>query len=227
MSYKWDTVVLGDLLELIIDHRGKTPKKMGFDDFHKEGYPVLSAKHVKTDGLVNMEALRYSNNEMYKRWMKVEVKEGDIVLTSEAPLGEAFYINGKEKYVLGQRVFGLRPKTDLVEPLYLLTWLTSVRGRERLFARATGSTVLGIKQSELLKVEVDLPPKFVQKKIGQTRSCISSKITNNRAANQTLEAMAQAIFKSWFVDFDPVKAKMQGKQPEGRGCSIFCVSQFS
>ena len=221
MSADWHQKPLGDLLELVIDHRGKTPKKMGFSDFHSEGYPVLSAKHVKTDVLVNAGDIRFANEQMYKKWMKVEVQEGDVVLTSEAPMGEVYYLDGKVKYVLGQRVFGLRPKKKEIHPLYLTAWLTSSRGQEQLASRASGSTVLGIKQSELLKIDVDLPPYEVQEKIAKIRYDFTRKITINTQTNQTLEQIAQAIFKSWFVDFEPVKAKMAAKaklpSPSGRG----------
>lgn len=208
MSSDWKKAKLGDLLELIIDHRGKTPKKMGFEDFHSNGYPVLSAKHVKTEGLTNLESMRFANNSLYKKWMKDEVQEGDVILTSEAPLGELYYISGGDKYLLGQRVFGLRPKKTLIHPLYLFSWLASKKGQEELHKKATGSTVQGIKQSELLKIEVDLPPYNIQYYIAEIHFSLTEKIKSNKRINQTLEQIAQALFKSWFVDFEPVKAKM-------------------
>lgn len=208
MSFEWKKEKLGDLLELIIDHRGKTPKKMGFEDFHSNGYPVLSAKHVKTEGLTNLESMRFANESLYQKWMKDEVQEGDVILTSEAPLGELYYVSGDDKYLLGQRVFGLRPKKCLINPLYLFSWLASKKGQEELHKKATGSTVQGIKQSELLKVEVDLPPYSIQQYIAGVHFSLKEKIKNNKEINQNLEQMAQALFKSWFVDFEPVKAKM-------------------
>lgn len=206
---------LAELLELIIDHRGKTPNKMGFDDFSTSGIPVLSAKHVKTEGLVDVDSMRFASAKMYKKWMSVEVQEGDIVLTSEAPMGEVFYINDNRKYLLGQRVFGLRPNKKLIDPRYLAAWLASFEGQRQIAARASGSTVQGIRQSELLKVEVDLPPRVQQERIAAVRFSLVEKIDANRRINQTLESMAQAIFQSWFVDFDPVKAKIAAKA-EGR-----------
>ncbi len=210
MRGEWPKKELKDLLEIVIDHRGKTPNKMGFDDFHKSGYPVLSAKHVKTDEIVNIDGFRFANSEMYKKWMRVEIEEGDIALTSEAPMGEVFYLDGKVKYVLGQRVFGLRPKKQIIYPLYLSAWLTSKRGQEQLASRASGSTVLGIKQSELLKIEVDVPPYDIQVKIANLRYNLIKKISLNKKTNETLEQISQALFKSWFIDFDPVKAKADG-----------------
>ena len=205
----WKELPLNDVIELVIDHRGKTPKKLGFDDFFSEGYPVLSAKHVKTSGLVNLDAMRFANEEMYKKWMKEPTQKGDVILTSEAPLGELFYIDGSKKYVLGQRVFGLRPKSDVLDSMYLLVWLSSAEGQGRLQARATGSTVQGIKQSELLKIMIPIPPMEVQKDIASIYGSLDQKIQLNTQINQTLEQIAQALFKSWFVDFDPVRAKVQ------------------
>ncbi|MDM7857082.1 restriction endonuclease subunit S [Thiopseudomonas acetoxidans] len=215
MSSKWTKATIADVLELVIDHRGKTPKKLGFDDFHCSGYQVLSAKHVKTSGLTSLDSIRYANESMYNKWMKVPLQKGDVILTSEAPMGETYYIDGSVQYLLGQRVFGLRPKQELIEPLYLLSWLSSQVGQSKLKERATGSTVQGIKQSELLKVEIELPPLFVQRAIAANQSSISEKIQLNSKINQTLEQMAQAIFKSWFVDFDPVKAKIAALEAGG------------
>lgn len=215
MSSKWTKATIADVLELVIDHRGKTPKKLGFDDFHCSGYPVLSAKHVKTSGLTSLDSIRYANESMYNKWMKVPLQKGDVILTSEAPMGETYYIDGSVQYLLGQRVFGLRPKQELIEPLYLLSWLSSQVGQSKLKERATGSTVQGIKQSELLKVEIELPPLFVQRAIAVNQSSISEKIQLNSKINQTLEQMAQAIFKSWFVDFEPVKAKIAALEVGG------------
>lgn len=203
----WKKYKLGELLELVIDHRGKTPKKLGFDDFHSNGYPVLSAKHVKTSGLVNLDVMRFANQEMYEKWMKIPTKKGDIVLTSEAPLGELFYIDGSTQYLLGQRVFGLRTKANLINPMYLFAWLSSPEGQSALQARATGSTVQGIKQSELLNIELSIPDLIEQEKVAEILFNLNNKIELNTQINQTLEQIAQTIFKSWFIDFDPVHAK--------------------
>lgn len=203
----WKKYKLGELLELVIDHRGKTPKKLGFDDFHSNGYPVLSAKHVKTSGLVNLDVMRFANQEMYEKWMKIPTKKGDIVLTSEAPLGELFYIDGSTQYLLGQRVFGLRTKANLINPMYLFAWLSSPEGQSALQARATGSTVQGIKQSELLNIELSIPDLIEQEKVAEILFNLNNKIQLNTQINQTLEQIAQTIFKSWFIDFDPVHAK--------------------
>ena len=85
--------------------------------------------------------------------------------------------------------------------------------QDQLRARASGTTVLGIKQSELRKVLLTLPPLPEQRAIAHILGTLDDKIELNRRMNETLEAMARALFKSWFVDFDPVRAKAEGRDP--------------
>ncbi len=109
----------------------------------------------------------------------------------------------------------LRGKNGFLDSTYLLYWLQSEDAQDQLKARATGTTVIGIKQSELRKVAVPVPPIEVQLAVASTLRSLDDRITLLRETNQTLEAMARALFKSWFVDFDPVRARMEGRQPEG------------
>jgi type I restriction enzyme, S subunit len=84
-----------------------------------------------------------------------------------------------------------------------------------LLAAATGSTFPNVSRDQLLKLKVSLPSPTEQKAIAAVLGALDDKIELNRRMNATLEAMARALFKSWFVDFDPVRAKMAGKQPFG------------
>ena len=85
--------------------------------------------------------------------------------------------------------------------------------QNQLKARSTGTTVLGISQRELRKVAMPLPPLPEQRRIAHILGTLDNKIELNRQMNETLETTARAIFKSWFVDFDPVKAKIEGRKP--------------
>ena len=98
---------LGTLLDTIIDYRGKTPKKLK-GEWASSGMPALSAKNIKKGKIVNQEAIRYVDKDLYSRWMKEEVKKGDILMTSEAPLGETFYVKNDDKLLLSQRLFAIR-----------------------------------------------------------------------------------------------------------------------
>ncbi len=116
---------------------------------------------------------------------------------------------------LAQRVVTLRGKKGLLDSTYLLYLLQSEELQDQLRSRATGTTVLGIKQSELRKVPIKLPPVDVQQEAAGALKALDDRITLLRETNATLEAIAQALFKSWFVDFDPVRAKLAGLAPEG------------
>ena len=96
MAHELQATPLRRCLEKIIDYRGKTPKKLG-SDWIDEGYRALSAINVKDSGLVSTETIRCVDAETYKKWMKEEVKRGDILLTSEAPAGEVMIWNSDEK----------------------------------------------------------------------------------------------------------------------------------
>lgn len=205
-------IPLGGVLAALLDHRGRTPKKLG-GDFTSNGVPVLSAKNIKDGHLVATEDIRYVSHEMYDRWMPEKLQVGDVLLTSEAPLGEALYLKDEANYCLGQRLFALRADPEKLDGRFLYYSLRSEGVQQRLHARATGTTAQGIRQSELVKVLLHLPPLPEQCAIGTILGTLDDKIDLNRRMNQTLEKMAQALFKSWFVDFDPVRAKAEGHEP--------------
>ena len=106
---------------------------------------------------------------------------------------------------------------DFLDNTYLKFLLQSTPVQEELRSRGTGTTVVGIRQSELRKVSHTLPPLAEQKAIAAVLGVLDDKIELNRRMNATLEAMARALFQSWFVDFDPVRAKLDGRQPVGLG----------
>ncbi|MCT7594242.1 restriction endonuclease subunit S [Aliarcobacter butzleri] len=206
MKSKWNKATLNDCIKIIIDYRGKTPNKLG-GDWSENGYRALSAKNVKTiGGIVQEDTIRRVDNNLYNKWMKEEVMRGDILMTSEAPLGELLHWNTDEKIVLSQRLFAIRAQ-DYINSTYLFYYMTSSEYQHELESRATGTTVIGIKQTELIQTIIKYPSLPIQKKIAHILSTLDDKIELNRKMNQTLESMASAIFKSWFVDFDPVHAK--------------------
>ena len=200
---------LGDVLAVVIDHRGRTPKKLG-GDFVAAGVRVLSAKTVKGGRLQGLADCRFVTQDMYDAWMPNKLRLGDVLLTSEAPLGEAAYLQDDAHFCLGQRLFALRANDAKLDARFLFYLLLSPAVQQRLQARATGTTAQGIRQAELVQVEVDLPPLPEQRRVASILGALDDKIELNRRINYTLESIARAIFKSWFVHFDPVRKKMEG-----------------
>lgn len=207
MSSEWTFAPLESCLEALIDYRGKTPEKTD------SGIPLITAKIIKRGRIE--KATEFIAEDNYASWMRRGIpKEGDIVLTVEAPLGEVAQL-GSEKIALAQRVVTLRGKEGVLDNTYLLYLLQTEEMLDQLKARATGTTVLGIKQSELRKVPLSLPPIAQQRSAASILKTLDDRLTLLRETNATLEAIAQALFKSWFVDFDPVRAKAEGFEPEG------------
>ena len=142
---------LKEFVSLVIDYRGKTPLKLGLK-WSDSGHRALSAKNIKTGHLVNLDSIYYGDSELYAAWMKDEVLRGDILITSEAPFGEVFFWDSDEKIILSQRLFCLRAKNIL--PKYLYYAMTSSNFQSELVSRATGTTVTGLRQPELLKCKI-------------------------------------------------------------------------
>ena len=183
---------LGECIESVIDHRGLTPKKLG-GDWSQFGYRALSAKNVKNGALVQEDAMNRVSNEMYHRWMPEEVERGDVFITSEAPFGEVLYWDSDEKLVLSQRVFGLKVNRDICDSRYLYYWMQSPFFQGELRGRATGTTVVGLRQPELLRCTVKLPARDIQTAIAHVLGAIDSKITLNKQINGYLAVQCEAI----------------------------------
>ena len=202
------TESLAAMCEAVVDCPHSTPV------WTDTGFVVLRNQNIK-DGRLDLSAPSYTDEEHFKqRVRRMAPRPGDIVITREAPMGEVCKIPEGLTCCLGQRQVLLRPKAG-VNADYLLYALQSPVVQEQIrWNEGTGSTVSNIRIPVLEKIEI---PRLgaSEQFIAAALKSVDEKIDINRRINQTLEAMAQAIFKSWFVDFDPVKAKIAAKA-EGR-----------
>ena len=195
---EWKEYTVADVISTVIDYRGKTPKKLG-GDWSDSGYRALSAKNIKTGKIVQVDSIRYVSEEMYKCWMKEEVQKEDILITSEAPFGQIYYWDSDEKIALSQRLFAVRVN-QLFYPKYIYFYMTSSFFQAELDGRATGTTVVGLRQPELLKCKIYAPNYQEQKRIADTLWCLEQKINNNEAINNNLLQQAQALYREMFVN---------------------------
>lgn len=163
----WEVKPLIDVLNTIIDYRGKTPKKLG-GDWVTNGIKALSALNVKNGGLIRLDACKQVDPEIYNKWMKVKLDENDILLTSEAPLGEVALLKGDSEFCLSQRLFALRVNQDYVTPEYIFLALFSGHLVGQLLSRATGATVAGIRQALLKEVPIVVPSKKIMNEFTET-----------------------------------------------------------
>ena len=195
LPLEWDVDTMENALDEIIDYRGKTPAKS------EAGIETLSAKSVK-NGYIDYSKAYYISELIYQKFMvRGFPRKGDILLTTEAPLGLVAKLD-REKVGIAQRLLTLRGKKDYLLNDYLLYYLMSNEGQHQLTSRQSGTTVTGIKQKEFRKCLISIPPFEEQKAIAHILSTLDDKIEVNNEINKTLENMAQAIFKQWFVDFE-------------------------
>lgn len=202
MKSEWKETPLSDIVMLMIDHRGLTPKKLG-GDWSDTGYRALSAKNVKTGKIVQEENIRCVSEIMYHRWMPEEIQRNDILITSEAPFGQIYLWDSDEKIVLSQRLFGVRVSKS-VDPAFVYYYMLTDIFQGDMRSRATGTTVIGLRQPELLKCKIAYPELKVQKKISGVLRDIDKKIALNESINENLLQQAQAIFTQEFLMFDEV-----------------------
>ena len=196
----WKLLKLNDIIVDIIDYRGKTPKKLG-GDWSESGIIALSAMNVKQGQLVNLEKAKFVSEELYRKWMKSEVRQCDILMTSEAPLGETYFVARKRKICLSQRLYCIRANPDVVQPRWLFYALSSQSTKNQLNLRATGTTVLGIRQPDLREIPITVPPLPTQHKIAAILGNYDDLIENNTRRIKILEEMAGTIYREWFVEF--------------------------
>lgn len=189
---KFNQYSMEEVLSDIIDYRGKTPQKSD------NGIPTLSAKSVK-NSYIDYDNCYFISEEEYKRFMvRGFPKKGDVLLTTEAPMGIAARLD-RDDVAIAQRLLTLRGKKKLLSNDYLLYWLQSPLGQAALVAKETGTTVTGIKQSEFRKIIIQVPDIGLQKKITGILCNLDDKIVLNNRINKNLEQQAQAIYTSMFI----------------------------
>lgn len=189
---------VNEIIDEIIDYRGKTPKKLGGNWSEvPTNYMALSAKNIKNGRIVQTDSIRFVSESMYKKWMKQEVNRGTILITSEAPFGEVLYWDSDEKIVLSQRLFGLKIKKEF-NARYIYYYMLSNKFQAELCGRATGSTVTGLRQSELLKCSIKIPKREIQDKIANILARVDNKINLNTNINNNLYEEAVALFDNIF-----------------------------
>ena len=188
---KFKEYLMEDVLDAIIDYRGKTPEKSD------TGIPTLSAKSVKNNH-INYAECYYISEAEYKRFMvRGFPQKGDILLTTEAPMGMVAKLD-RADVAIAQRLLTLRGKEGVLDNDYLLYLLQSPYGEGLLKERETGTTVTGIKQAEFRRIIVKLPDITIQKKIGSILSAIDQKITCNTKINDNLYDLLQSIYQLQF-----------------------------
>lgn len=199
MGNKWPEFRLDEITTLIVDCPHSTP------EWTDSGVIVLRSNNIR-NGALDLATPSFTTEEGYLERIKRAIpSEEDIVLTREAPMGEVCIIPKGIKCCLGQRMVLIRADKSQVIPEYLLYVMQSSYIQHQIsWNEGTGTTVSNIRIPNIKALKIPLPKITIQRTIVSNLLVIDKKIAINTGINQTLEQMSQTLFKSWFVDFDPV-----------------------
>jgi len=208
MAGEWPTMMLREANVTLIDCDHRTPPAAD------AGYPYVAIPQLRA-GRIDLSDVRRISREHYIEWTrKAKPSASDVVLSRRCNPGETAAVPPALEFALGQNLVLLRADGTKVYPPFL-RWL--VRGPEwweqiGKFLNV-GAVFDSLKCADVPNFELRIPPLLEQRAIAHILGTLDDKIELNRRMNETLEAMARALFKSWFVDFDPVRAKAEGRDP--------------
>lgn len=197
---------LRELCEQVVDCPHSTPV------WTECGVVVLRNQNIR-GGRLDLSQPSFTDEVHFAdRTRRATPQEGDLVITREAPMGEVCMIPRGLRCCLGQRMVLLRPNKNAVDGRYLLYALQSREVQHEIGVNeGTGSTVSNLRIPVLEALPIPTPDIRQQRAVAHVLGTLDDKIELNRRMNETLETIARAIFKSWFVDFDPVRAKAEGR----------------
>lgn len=205
---EWPRKPVRELCTLIVDCVNRTAPVVD----HATPYRMIRTTNVR-DGRIDLGECRHVDESTYERWTRrAKVLDGDVILTREAPIGEVGFIRDLGPVFLGQRIMQFRSDRAKIEPRYLYYAFRSPDLQHQFGMHdGSGSVVSHIRVADCHEFKVSVPPLRQQRLVAELLGSLDDKIELNRRMNETLEAMAQAIFRDWFVDFGPVRRKLAGE----------------
>lgn len=181
---------------------------------------------------IDISSVGVGQLEVAPQWMKLSdapsrakrlLRKGDTILSTVRPNRRSMFFASEpnDDWVVSTGFAVLRPNIKLVEPRFLYTCVFNQAFTEYLITREKGAAYPAVSSEDIASAEIPFPSLAEQRAIAHILGTLDDKIELNRRMNRTLEEMARAIFKSWFVDFDPVRAKMEGRWKKGE--SLPCL----
>ena len=209
-------IKISDLIDknIILEHKDGNygslyPRK---SEFGEEGIPFLTAKLIDNSGRIFFDRAERLNEEKANEFSFGWIQEDDVLLSHNATIGRVTVVPKiKERMLVGTSLTYYRLDKNKLLPSYFATYLSSKEFQNQLRAVMSYSTRDQVPITIQRDLFIEVPDFSTQLVIGNIYSNFSRKIELNRKTNETLEEIAKALFKSWFIDFDPVKAKAEGR----------------
>ncbi|QBY46622.1 restriction endonuclease subunit S (plasmid) [Arsenophonus nasoniae] len=199
-SREWDEISLLDSIERIIDFRGRTPKKLGLD-WSSSGHRALSALNVKQGYIDFSIDPHFGDQELYDKWMSgSELHQGQVLFTTEAPMGNVAQVPNTDKYILSQRTIAFIVKYGIIAEDFLAVLLRSSKVFRELSALSSGGTAKGVSQKVLANLNVSIPTDLVeQSAIGNYFQKLDALINQHQQQITKLNNIKQACLSKMFV----------------------------
>jgi type I restriction enzyme, S subunit len=189
------------------------------EDFTDAGIPVVKIKNVNNRLVDLTDTEFFPTAKVTDKHSKFFLKDRDVLIamTGQGSVGRVgrVRLGSNKKVLLNQRVGKFATIPDKLDLDYLFYVISTPRYEQILFNAGSGSGQPNLSPQTICSVEIPFPPLIEQKAIAAILGALDDKIELNHRMNATLEAMARTLFQSWFVDFDPVRAKLDGRQPAG------------
>lgn len=217
----WQRIKINDLIACVVDNRGKTPPIDMSGEHELIEVNAISA----TIKFPQYDVIRkYIGANTYNTWFRSgHPKIGDILVPTVGTLGAVSYVR-EERGAIAQNLIALRTKSEICLGEFLYYVLREPSTKGRLLNLDIGGVQPSIKVPHLLGLEIIIPSMAEQKRIVEILSALDNKIENNIKTNQTLEQMAQSIYKSWFVDFEPFGGVMPSDWQVGKVHEFFNIT---
>lgn len=198
-SGEWDEIGLLDSIGRIIDFRGRTPKKLGLD-WSPSGYRALSALNVKQGYIDFSIDPHFGDQELYDKWMNgSELHQGQVLFTTEAPMGNVAQVPNADKYILSQRTIAFVVKHEIITEDFLAVLLRSFKVFRELSALSSGGTAKGVSQKVLSNLCVLIPTDLdEQTAIGNTFQKLDSLINQHQQKHDKLSSLKKAMLEKMF-----------------------------
>lgn len=214
MANEWPTTKIGDVCLRVT--KGTTPTTGG-GAFTDRGIAFIKVEAITESGGFLPEKFAFIDTETDEKLARSRLQEKDILFTIAGTIGRVAQVtNDILPANTNQAVAIVRPNPDLIFPRFLYYVLRDSKRIQLAQSRVVQSVQANFSLGELSAVELPLPPQEEQRAIAHILGTLDDRIELNRRANETLEAMARTLFKAWFVDFEPVRAKMEGRWERGQ-----------
>jgi type I restriction enzyme S subunit len=190
----WKVGCLEEVVECFISKRGKSKSTMNLQPYsHEFRFPVISAMNISNGKIVKYDTISYVNIQEYEDWMNPKLNIDDVILTSEAPLGETYYFAIDVDFALSQRLFAIRTKKEEISGWFLYLWLNTPFAKQDLEGRSSGTTVFGIKLSELKKLSILIPENSIESIFTKETNSVAIMIEIKNKENQKLSELKDLL----------------------------------